>query len=135
MFTLQIVQEYPEITKPKFYRFLIYLPDASEYEVLSVLESLRTQYPNFRSTVWSKKLDADTKAKKFGSLGYRNIPKGGVYKLGDRHVLKKKVTPATDTNFQTRHFKDVYLDGKVVAHHEYKCLQLYTSIVFVCLFH
>lgn len=96
--------------------------------MLSVLESLRTQYPKFRSTVWSKKLDADTKAKKFGSLGYRNIPKGGVFKLGDRYVLKKKVASSTDTNFQTRHFQDVHLDGKFVAHYECN----YIMNVYMC---
>ena len=110
MFTLQIIQDYPEITKPKFYRFLIYLPDASEDEILSVLESLRTQHPVFVSTVWSRKFDIDTEKKKFGSLGDRNIPKGGIYKLGDNRILKKK---PDQTNFQTRNFKD--LDGKYIV--------------------
>ena len=91
---------------------MIYLPDASEYEILSVLESLRTQHPIFISTVWSRKFDSDTKKKKFGSLGDRNIPKGGVYKLGRFHVLKKK---PDQTNFQTRNFKDLYLDGKYIV--------------------
>ena len=77
--------------------------------MLSVLESLRTQHQIFRSTVWSRKFDIDTKKKKFGSLGDRNIPKGGVYKLGDFHVLQK--IPNQQTNFQTRYFKDLYLDG------------------------
>ena len=113
MFTLQIVQDYPEITKPKFYRFLIYLPDASEFEILSVLESLRTQHPIFISTVWSRKFDIDTKKKKFHSLGDRNIPKDGIYKLGYKHVLKK--IPNQRTYFQTKNFKELYLDGKYVV--------------------
>lgn len=90
---------------------LIYLPDASEYEVLSVLESLRVQCLVFRSTVWSRKFDKDTKAKKFGSLGYKNIPKGGIYKLGNNCVLKKDPLAQT-SSLQTRYFKDLYLDGK-----------------------
>ena len=93
------------------YRFLIYLPDASEYEVLSVLESLRVQHLMFRSTVWSCKFDKDTKAKKFGSLGYTNIAKGRVYKLGNDNVLKK-YSSSENTNFQTRKYTDLYLDGK-----------------------
>ena len=110
-FYLQIVQEYPEIIKPKFYRLLIYLPDASKHEVLSVLESLRVQCSIFRATVWSLKLDKDTKAKKFGSLGYTNISKDTVYKLGRYTVLKKSTSPES-TNFQTKNFRDLYLVGK-----------------------
>jgi len=91
---------------------LIYLPDASEYEMISLLESLRTQHPMFKSTIWSRKFDKDTKEKKFGSLGDTNIPKGGVYKLGEWNVLKKEVPSLGGTNSQTRHFKDLYLDGK-----------------------
>ena len=66
----------------------------------------------FKSTVWSRKFDKDTREKKFGSLGDTNIPKGGVYKLGEWHVLKKKAPWSVEANFQTRHFKDLYLDGK-----------------------
>ena len=73
--------------------------------MLSVLESLRVQCLIFKSTTWSLKFDKDTKAKKFGSLGYTNIPKGRVYKLGDYCVLKKDP-------FQTKNFKNLYLDGK-----------------------
>ena len=93
---------------------MIYLPDASEYEVLSVLESLRTQHSKFRSTVWSRKFDKDTKEKKFGSLGYKNIPKGAVYKLGDWHILKRNKDLSANTNFQTKYFKDLELDGTYV---------------------
>ena len=89
---------------------LIYLPDASEYEVLSVLEALRVQCLVFRSTVWSRKFDKDTRAKKFGSLGHKDIPKGGIYKIGNKRVLKKD--PLAGKSFQTRYFKDLYLDGK-----------------------
>ena len=109
IFSLQVVQKYPEIVKPKFYRFLIYLPYASKHEAVSVLESLRIQHPNFISTTWSQKLDIDTKQKKFGNLGDRDIPKGAVYKLGDRHVLQKEPDQQT---FQTKNFKDLYLYGK-----------------------
>ena len=113
LFYFQIVQEYPEITKPKSYRFLIHLPDASEYEVLSVLESLRLQSLIFRSTVWVCKFDEDTKAKKFNSLGYRNITEGRIYKLGDQRILKTD-SSSRNTKFQTKKYtyRDLFLDGK-----------------------
>lgn len=103
----QIVHKYPEIIKRKFYRFLIYLPDASEYEIVEVLEALRVQRLAFRSTVWSRKFDKDTKAKKFGSLGYTYISKDNIYKLGD-HVLEKTTSPES-LNYQTKNFKDLFL--------------------------
>ena len=65
----------------------------------------------FRYTVWSRKLDKDTRAKKFGSLGYTNISKDNVYKLGNYRVLEKTTSPES-TNFQTKNFKDLYLVGK-----------------------
>ena len=90
---------------------MIYLPDASEYEVLSVLESLRTQHSQFRSTVWSRKFDKDTKEKKFGSLGCKNITKGAVYKLGNWNVRKKMEDSSIHTNFESKNFKDLNLYG------------------------
>ena len=102
---------------------MIYLPDASECELLFVLECLRTQYQKFRSSVWVRKFDRDTKEKKFGSLGHRKIPKGAVYKLGDWHVLKEK--PGQQANFSTRNFYDLHLDGK------YICTYVYAYVLYV----
>ena len=65
----------------------------------------------FRSTVWSRKFDKDTEAKKFGSLGYTNIAKGRVYKLGNYNVMKKN-SSSENTNFQIRKYIGLYLDGK-----------------------
>ena len=86
----------------------------------------------FRSAVWSCKFDKDTKAKKFGSLGYTNIPKGRVYKLGNYNVLKKN-SSSENTNFQTKNFKDLDLDGKSWATTYYcSCLSIHVCM-HVCI--
>ena len=106
-FLLQIIQEYPEITKPKFYRFLIHLPDASEYEALYVLELLRQHYPLFKASVWSVKTDKATAENKFGSLGHMDISRA-VYRIGKWNVRKKI---AGRESFASKNFDDVNLYG------------------------
>ena len=102
---MQIIQKYPEITKPKYYRFLIYLPDASEYETVSVLDLLLQHSPLFRHTVWSLKGDRATKEKQFGSLGHKDIAKA-VYKIGFSKVCKKG---------EDKNYKDLQLYGMFYA--------------------
>ena len=104
---LQIIQRYPEITKPRNYRFLIYLPDAMEYEVLSALELLSQQTTLFKNTVWSLKGDMATKEMQFSSLGHTGIAKA-LYKVQFHKVCKKM----EDTSqFNIRRYKELHLYG------------------------
>ena len=66
-----MIKEDPEITKPIFYRFAIYLSDTSEDNVLSILEYLRPT--KFEGVKIGLKLDSCTQKGEFVSTGSRNI--------------------------------------------------------------
>ena len=75
---MQETQHYPHRTKPLSYRFVIYITDAIEDNVLRVLDLLRPT--QFEGTRWSLKLDKHTKEGRFGSAGDTNITTA-VYKV------------------------------------------------------
>jgi len=84
-----VIQEDPEITKPVFYRFAIYLSDTSEDNVLSVLEYLRPT--NFEGAKIGLKLDSSTQKGQFFSTGSRNISRA-TYKICKYAIQKEHIT-------------------------------------------
>ena len=80
---------YPEMVRPKFYRFAIYLADTSDDNVLSVLDHLcSTKLVGGRVTV---KLDSTTKERRFGSYGDKKISKA-IYRIAKFNIQKQYVT-------------------------------------------
>ena len=68
---MQEMQYYPHLTRPVFYRFAIYIRDATEDNAIKVLDLLRSSL--FEGTVWSLKLDISTREGRFYSAGDKNI--------------------------------------------------------------
>ena len=81
-----MIKEDPEITKPIFYRFAIYLCDTSEDNVLSILEYLRPT--NFEGAKIGLKLDSSTQKGQFFSAGSRNISRA-TYKICKYAIQKE----------------------------------------------
>ena len=84
---IKVVNDYPEKTKPKFYRFAIYLSDTNEPYVLSVLDRLPSKFQGGRIVL---KLDKSTKEGRFGSRGHQKISKN-IYRLGKYDIQKQYV--------------------------------------------
>ncbi|XP_065909519.1 uncharacterized protein [Dysidea avara] len=82
----EVIKEDPEITKPIFYRFAIYLCDTSEDNVLSILEYLRPT--NFEGAKIGLKLDSSTQKGQFFSAGSRNISRA-TYKICKYAIQKE----------------------------------------------
>jgi len=85
---LQVSKKYPEMVRPKFYRFAIYLADTSDDNVLSLLDRLRfTKLVGGRVTV---KLDSTTQERRFGSYGDQKISKA-IYRITQFNIQKQYV--------------------------------------------
>ena len=85
---LQVSNVYPEMVRPKFYRFAIYLADTSNDNVLSLLDHLRsTKLVGGRVTL---KLDSTTQEGRFGSYGDQKISKA-IYRITKFNIQKQYV--------------------------------------------
>jgi len=85
---LQVIKVYPEMVRPKFYRFAIYLSDTSGDNVLSILDRLRsTKLVGGRVTL---KLDSTTQEGRFGSYGDKKISKA-IYRITKFNIQKQYI--------------------------------------------
>lgn len=117
-----MIKENPEITKPKLYRFAIYLSDTSEDNVLSVLELFRST--SFEGARIGLKLDSSTQKGQFVSTGSKNVARA-TYRICKYAIQQEYVS-----SDNKKYFVDIQGTVYVIIYYTF-CVELTRFILYI----
>lgn len=89
---MQEIRNNPHKTTPLYYRFAIYITDATEENTEKVLDFLRPT--QFEGTKWSLKLDKVTEEGRFMSAGDKKIATG-IFKIAKYSIQRQRYDGGT----------------------------------------